>query len=59
MTSRPDIPAEDPDDTPRDAKLRRLLAELEELRRAGIFTEVQFEDERRRLLREAEGDEAG
>jgi hypothetical protein len=36
-----------------DARLRRLLRELEELRRAGIFTTEQAEDERRRLWREA------
>jgi hypothetical protein len=32
-----------------------MLAELERLRQADIFTAEQFEDERRRLRREADG----
>jgi hypothetical protein len=44
-------------------KLARLLAELENLRRAGLFTEEQYEDERRRVERDAgvpaEGDPPG
>lgn len=55
ITERGD-PGEAGDRSGRDERLRRLLAELEMLRETGLFTEEQFEDERRRLLEEAGGE---
>ncbi len=60
MDSRSGRPDENPDDaSPDDERLGGMLAELDRLRRAGIFTEEQFEDERRRLRREADEASSG
>jgi hypothetical protein len=53
VDSRRGVPEEPSGSDRSPERLARLLAELDELRRAGLFTEEQYEDERRRLERDA------